>query len=114
MANLSHNLDEEQPVCISVKGDTLTLSPDPVPISINDKHRAHWFLAGEGTIDSIKFESGRHPFQAGHHIPKSRKHVLSDTVVDKRHIGQKFKYTVAVTLPSGKQILLDPEVHVMP
>jgi len=86
MANLSHHIDEEQPVCINVKGDALTLSPDPVPISIKDKHRAHWFLAGEGTIDSIEFHQGRHPFQAGHNTPKSRKHVLSDIVVDKAHI----------------------------
>jgi hypothetical protein len=114
MAALSHDLDEEQPVCITVKGDTLALSPDPVPISIKEKHRAHWFLAGEGTIDSIEFAPGRHPFRAEHHVPKSKKHVLSRPVVDTKHAGQRFKYTVFVTLPSGKRISLDPEVHVMP
>ncbi len=114
MANLSHHIDEEQPVCIAVKGDTLTLSPDPVPISIKDKHRAHWFLAGEGTIDSIEFEKGRHPFQAGHNVAKSKRHVLSDTVTDTSHVGKRFKYTVFVTLANGKKISLDPEVNVMP
>ena len=113
MSTLSHDLDEEQPVCITVKGETLTLSPDPVPISIKEKHRAHWFLAGDGTIDSIEFEKGRQPFQAGHIVPKSKRHVLSHTVVDTTHVGKKFKYTVFVTLPSGKRISLDPEVHVM-
>jgi hypothetical protein len=114
MANLSHHIDDEQPVCVKVNGDTLVVSPDPVPISIKDKHRAHWFLADEGTIDAIEFDQGRHPFRAEHHVPKSKKHVLSRTVVDTKHIGQKFKYTVAVTLPNGKQVRLDPEVHVMP
>jgi hypothetical protein len=114
MANLSHHIDEEQVVCITVKGDTLTLSPDPVPISITDRHRAHWFLAGEGTIDAIAFDKGRHPFQAEHLHAKSKKHVLSHTVVDTKHVGQKFKYTVFVTLPNGKRVSLDPEVHVMP
>ena len=115
MAALSHDLDDEQPVCIAVQGDTLTLSPDPVPISIQAKHRAHWFLAGEGTIDSIEFDPGRHPFHAaGHIVPKSKKHVLSHTVTDARHAGQRFKYTVSVTLANGKRISLDPEVHVMP
>ena len=114
MANLSHHIDDEQPVCIMVEGDTLTLSPDPVPISIKDKHRAHWFLAGEGTIDAIEFDEGRHPFQAGHIVPKSKRHVLSQTVGDPKHVGQKFKYTVFVTLSNGKKISLDPEVHVIP
>ena len=110
MAPLSHDLNDEQPVCISIKGDTLTVSPDPVPISIIAKHRAHWFLSGEGTIESIKFASGNGPFQAPHNVPKSKRHVLSDTVVDKTHAGKKFKYTVVV---SGKPPL-DPEVQVMP
>ena len=114
MASLSHDLDEEQPVCISIKGDTLTLSPDPVPISIKDRHRAHWFLAGEGTIDAIEFDQGRHPFHAAHIVPKSKKHILSHHVSDAKHAGQKFKYTVFVTLANGKKISLDPEVHVMP
>ena len=114
MPALSHDLDEEQPVCITVKGDTLTLSPDPVPISIKDKHRAHWFLAGEGTIDSIEFDKGRRPFQAEHIVAKSKRHVLSHTVVDTKHVGQRFKYTVFVTLLNGKKISLAPEVNVMP
>jgi len=114
MANLSHNLDEEQIVCVTVKGDTLTLFPDPIPVSIKDKHRVHWFLSGEGTIDAIEFDKGRHPFQAEHNHAKSKKHVLSNTVVDTKHIGQKFKYTVFVTLPNGKKISLDPEVNVVP
>jgi hypothetical protein len=114
MTRLSHDLDDEQPVCISVKGDTLTVSPDPVPISIMAKHRAHWFLCAEGTIDSIKFVKHPEPFQADHNVPKSKRHVLSHTVVDTKHVGQRFKYTVFVTLPNGKKISLDPEVNVMP
>ena len=114
MPILSHDIDDEQPVCIYVKGETLAVSPDPVPISVKDKHRAHWFLAGEGTINAIEFEPGRHPFHAGHIVPKSRKHVLSHHVSDATHAGKKFKYTVFVKLSSGKQVSLDPEVHVMP
>jgi hypothetical protein len=110
MAPLSHDLNDEQPVCISIKGDTLTVSPDPVPISIMAKHRAHWFLSGEGTIESITFASGNGPFKAAHNVPKSKRHVLSDTVVDKTHAGKTFKYTVVV---SGKTPL-DPDVQVMP
>ncbi|HEX7671203.1 MAG TPA: hypothetical protein VF395_16530 [Polyangiaceae bacterium] len=112
MAHLSHDLDDEQPVCISVKGNTLTVYPDPVPISIQAKHRAHWFLAGEGTIDSVTFAPGLDPFQAAHNIPKSKKHVLSDTVINKGHVGKHFKYTVVVTLPGGKLVSLDPDVEV--
>ena len=114
MALLSHDLDDEQPVSIRVEGNTLAVHPENVRVSVQDKHRVHWFLSGEGTIDSIEFEKGRHPFQAGHHHPKSKRHVLTHTVVDKAHVGKKFKYTVAVTLPNGKQVLLDPEVHVVP
>jgi len=115
MAPLSHDLDDEQPVCISVIGGTLNVFPDPVPISIKEKHRAHWFLAGDGVIDSIKFASANGPFRGGHNIPKSKKHVLSDIVVNNDHLKTKrFKYTVVVTLPSGKQIPLDPHVEVMP
>ena len=66
MANLSHHIDEELPVCITVKGETLTLSPDTLSVSVKDRHRAHWFLAGEGTIDAIEFDQGRHPFHDGH------------------------------------------------
>ena len=112
MAHLSHNLDDEQPVCISVKGNTLTVYPDPVPISIKAKHRVHWFLSGDGTIDSITFASGNGPFQAAHNIPKSKKHVLSDTVINTSHVGKHFKYTVVVTPPGGKPISLDPDVEV--
>ena len=114
MAALTHELDEEQPVCITIKGDTLTVSPDPVPISVNEKHRVHWFLSGEGTIDSIDFENGRHPFRAEHRVTKSKRHVLSRPVVDAKHVGKQFKYTVFVTLANGKQISLDPQVNVMP
>jgi hypothetical protein len=113
MSVLSHDLDEEQPVCISVTGDTLTVFPDPVQISIKNKHRAHWFLSGDGIIDSIRFAPGLDPFQ-GHHIPKSKRHVLSDTVVDKKHAHKRFKYTVVVTPSGGKPISLDPDVDVMP
>jgi hypothetical protein len=112
MAHLSHHIDDEQPVCISVKGNTLTVHPDPVPISIQAKHRAHWFLVGEGTIDSVKFEPGLDPFQAGHNIPRSKKHVLSDTVINTGHVNKRFKYTVVVTPPGGKPISLDPDVEV--
>lgn len=114
MANLSHNIDDEQIACIMVKGDTLTVSPDPVPVSVKDKHRVHWFLCGEGHIDGIEFEKGRHPFQAEHIVPKSKRHVLSHTVADTKHVGKKFKYTVFVTLPNGKKVSLDPEVNVIP
>lgn len=114
MPNLSHHIDEEQPVCITVHGDTLSLSPDVLPVSVKDRHRAHWFLAGEGHIDAIEFDGGRHPFHADHHHARSKKHVLSHHVSDAAHVGKKFKYTVHVTLPSGKKISLDPEVHVMP
>jgi len=114
MANLSHDIDEELPVCILVKGDTLTVSPETLPMSVKDKHRAHWFLAGEGTIDAIEFDGGRHPFHADHIVPKSKRHVLSHPVSDTKHIGKKFKYAVFVALPNGKKISLDPEVHVMP
>src|ERR1039457_2696375 len=98
MPALSHDLDEEQPVCITVKGDTLTLSPDPVPIWIKDNHRAHGFLAGEGTIDSIEFDKGRRPFQAEHIVAKSKRHALSHTVVDTKDVGQRLNYTVFVPL----------------
>ena len=112
MAHLSHDLDDEQPVCISVKGNTLTVSPDPVTISIQAKHRAHWFLSGEGTIDSVKFAPGLDPFRAGHNIPKSKKHVLSDTVINASYINKRFKYTVVVTPLGGAPISLDPDVEV--
>jgi len=114
MPNLSHNIDDEQIACISVKGDTLAVSPDPLPISIKDKQRVHWFLCGDGHIDGIEFDKGRHPFQAEHNHARSKKHVLSNTVVDPKHVGKKFKYTVFVTLPNGKKISLDPEVNVIP
>ena len=114
MPNLSHNIDEELPVCITVTGDTLTLSPDSLPMSVTEKHRAHWFLAGDGTIDAIEFDGGRHPFHAEHIVPRSKRHVLSHHVSDTKHVGQKFKYTVHVTLANGKKISLDPEVHIMP
>ena len=114
MANLSHHIDDEQIVCVTVKGNKLKLFPDPVPVSIKGKHRVHWFLNGEGTIDAIEFEKGIHPFHADHHYPKSKRHVLSHHVSDKKHVGKKFKYTVFVTLPNGKKISLDPEVHVIP
>jgi hypothetical protein len=114
MPNLSHNIDEELPVCIAVKGDTLTVTPESLPVSVKEKHRAHWFLAGEGTIDAIEFGHGGHPFHADHIVPKSKKHVLSHHVSDAKHIGKKFKYTVFVTLQNGKKISLDPEVNVMP
>lgn len=113
MARLSHDLSEEVPVCICIEKDTLAVDPDTVPISIKGKHRVHWFLCGEGTIYSITFVSGNGPFEAGHNVPTSKKHVLSDTVVNKSHEGKKFKYTVVVT-SGGKQIKLDPDVHVMP
>lgn len=111
MPSLSHDLDDEQPVCINLQGNTLTVAPDPVPISIQGKHRAHWFLCGDGTIDSIKFETVD-PFQKGHHVPKSKKHVLSDTVVNASHVNKRFKYTVVVTPRGGTPISLDPDVHV--
>ena len=114
MAILSHDIDEELPVCIMVNGDTLTVSPDSLSLSVKEKHRAHWFLAGEGTIDAIEFDAGRHPFHADHIVPKSKRHVLSYNVSDAKHIGKKFKYTVHVALPNGKKISLDPEVNVMP
>jgi hypothetical protein len=115
MAPLSHDLNDEQPVCISIKGDTLTVSPDPVPISIMAKHRAHWFLSGEGTIESITFASGNGPFKAAHNVPKSKRHVLSDVVTNPDHLKTKlFKYTVVVSPSGGKPITLDPDVHVMP
>ena len=115
MARLSHDLDDEVPVCISINGTALTVAPDPVPISIKGKHRAHWFLRGEGTIDSITFASGNGPFQAGHQVPKSKRHVLSDIVTNPDHLKTKrFKYTVVVITNTGKQIPLDPDVDVMP
>ena len=114
MSNLSHHIDDELPVCITVKGETLTLVPDTLPMSVKDKHRAHWFLSGEGTLDAIEFDNGRHPFHADHIVPKSKRHVLSHHVSDTKHVGQKFKYTVYVTLPNGKKISLDPEVQIMP
>ena len=114
MPNLSHDIDEELPVCIVVNGDTLTVSPDSLPMSVKERHRAHWFLAGEGVIDAIEFDHGLHPFHADHIVPKSKRHVLSHHVSDTKHVGHKFKYTVFVTLPSGKKISLDPEVHIMP
>jgi len=76
------------------------------------KHRAHWFLSGEGIIDSVIFAPGLDLFQAKQNIPKSKRPVLSDTVINKSHVGKRFKYTVAVTLPGGKPIALDPDVEV--
>jgi carotenoid cleavage dioxygenase-like enzyme len=112
MAKLSHDIDDEQPVCIHLKGSTLTVSPDPVPISVQARHRAHWFLAGDGVIDSIRFEPGGDPFRAGHIVPASKRHVLSDTVVDAKHVGKRFKYTIVVTPAGGTPITLDPDVDV--
>jgi hypothetical protein len=114
MAPLSHDLDDEVPVCISIEGNSLSVAPDPVSISIKERHRAHWFLRGEGTIDSVKFDSGTGPFKAEHNVPKSKKHVLSDTVVNKSHVGKTFKYTATVTTSGGKRLVLDPGVIIMP
>ena len=113
MPTLSHDLDDEQIACVMVKGDTLSVFPDPVPVSLKDKQRVHWFLAAEGQIDAIKFDKG-HPFHGEHIVPKSKRHVLSHHVSDAKHVGKKFKYTVFVTLASGKKVSLDPEVHVIP
>lgn len=113
MPNLSHDIDDEQIACIMVKGDTLSVFPDPVPVSIKDKQRVHWFLAAEGHIDAVQFDKG-HPFHAEHTAAKSKKHVLSHHVSDSKHVGKKFKYTVFVTLANGKKVSLDPEVHVVP
>jgi hypothetical protein len=114
MALLHHDLEDEVPVCIVLEKDTLKVVPDSVPISIKGNHRVHWFLHGEGTIDSVKFDSGTGPFHAEHHAPKSKKHVLSRRVVDTNHVGKKFKYTVFVTTSAGKKISLDPDVHILP
>ncbi len=114
MHTLSHDIDEEQIACIIVNGDKLSVWPDPISVSLKDKHRIHWFLAGPGHIDAIEFDDGRHPFQAGLVQPRSKKHVLSHPVSDSKHVGQKFKYTVHVTLESGKKVALDPEVNVVP
>ncbi len=114
MPALSHDLDDEQIACVHVKGDTLSVSPDKIPVSVKDKHRVHWILAGEGTIDAIEFENGKHPFHADHIHPKSKRHVLSHHVSDAKHVGRSFKYTVFVTLANGKKVSLDPEVNVVP
>ncbi len=114
MPILSHDLDEEQIACIHVKGDALSVSPDPIPVSVKDRHRVHWFLAGDGTIDAIAFEKGKHPFHADHLVAKSRKHVLSHPVSDPKHVGKSFKYAVHVTLAGGRKLSLDPEVNVLP
>jgi hypothetical protein len=115
MAPLNHDLNDEQPVCISVIGSTLTVSPNTVPISIQLKQRVHWFLSGEGLIDSIKFKKDHpEPFRSDHNVPGSHRHVLSDIVVKQQHAGKHFPYTVVVTLPSGQTISLDPDVEVMP
>jgi hypothetical protein len=113
MANLSHHIDDEQIACILVNGDTLSVFPDPVPVSVKDKQRVHWFLAAEGHIDAIAFDQG-HPFHADHHHAKSGRHVLSHHVSDAKHVGKSFKYTVFVTLANGKKVSLDPEVNVVP
>ena len=114
MPKLSHNIDDEQVACIHVKRNRLSVSPEVVPVSVKGKHRVHWFLAGDGTIDDIAFKKGKHPFRAGHIVPKSRQHVLSHPVSDRKHVGKRFKYTVFVTLASGKKVSLDPEVNVLP
>lgn len=115
MPNLNHNLDEETPVCIRIDGDTLVVSPDPVPVWIAEKTRLHWFLCGKGTIDRIDFgQNHPKPFQKDHAHANSKRHVLSDVVVDKQHEHKQFKYTVLVTPAGGKQLSLDPNVQVMP
>jgi len=114
MPTLSHDLDDEQIACIHVKGDALSVSPDPIPVSVKDRHRVHWFLAGDGTIGAIAFEKGKHPFHADPLVAKSGKHVLSHHVSDSRHVGKRFKYTVEVRLAGGKKVSLDPEVNVVP
>ena len=114
MPNLAHDIDDEQVACIHVKGETLSVSPDSIPVSVKAKHRVHWFIAGDGTIDAIEFDQGRHPFHAEHILPKSKKHVLSHHVSDAKHVGKTFKYTVFVTLANGKKVSLDPEVNVTP
>jgi hypothetical protein len=114
MPNLSHDIDDEQVACIHVNGESLSVTPDSIPVSVRNKHRVHWFLAGDGTIEAIAFDGGRHPFLAEHIVPKSKKHVLSHPVSDAKHIGKKFKYTVFVTLAGGKKVSLDPEVNVTP
>ena len=115
MAPLKHDLNDEKPVCICINGNTLTVSPETVQVSIDDKTRVHWFLCGEGVIDSITFKKNHpEPFKADHIVPKSKTHVLSDIVVDRQHEGKPFQYNVVVTPKGKQQISIDPEVQVMP
>ncbi len=115
MARPPHSLTAQQPVIIHNTGDSLTVLPNRVPISIQKQERVHWFLSGEGSIVSITFKKNHPaPFCSDHNGPVLRRDVLSDVVKDGHHGGHIFKYTVVVTTPDGKQISLDPEVHVQP
>jgi hypothetical protein len=115
MAHLNHDLNDETPVCISINGTQLTVSPPEVQVWIEKHTRVHWFLQGEGTIDSIKSKNNHpDPFQNDHDYAASKTHVLSDIVVNPQHKGKAFKYNVIVTPKGKKPISIDPEVQVMP
>jgi len=114
MPHLSHDLDDEKPVCICIEGNALTVTPKDVQISVDKKERVHWFLRDRGTIDSITFGTPSGPFQGPHLVHRLHMHSLSQTVVNKDHIGKNFKYTVVVTTSNGKPLSLDPGVDVMP
>jgi hypothetical protein len=115
MAHLNHDLNDEKPVCIYINGTTLTVSPEAVQVSIEQHTRVHWFLHGEGTIDSITSKTNHHdPFQKDHDYATSKTHVLSDIVVNPDYKGKAFQYNVVVTPKGKKSISIDPEVQVMP
>ena len=113
MARLSHNLNEEKPVCIHIIGRQLIVDPPTVVVSIPKRTRVHWFLVDAGRIDEITFKS-KHPapFHHDHDYASNKTHVLSDVVMDQNHNGKTFPYRVVVTPKGGTPITLDPDVEV--
>jgi hypothetical protein len=116
MARPPRSVTAQKPVIIYNTGDSLTVVPNRVPISIQKQEQVHWFLSGEGSIVSITFKKNHPaPFCSDHNSPVLHRDVLSDVVKDGHHGGHVFRYTVVVaTAPDGKQLSLDPEVHVQP
>ena len=116
MPKLSHDLDEEVSVCIYIEGSSLVVTPENVSVSIARKERAHWFLCDEGTIDAITFADPaipHGPFQGPHLVTKSKRHTLSQCVVNPAHASKHFKYSVFITTSNGKKLSVDPGVDVM-
>jgi hypothetical protein len=99
-------------VDILITGNTLSLSPDPVPVWVH-KDRVHWFLIDAGKIDTIHSKKNHPEPFSGEHTYKPTD-VLSCTVENENHKTKLFPYTVVVTPAKGSPITFDPNVQVMP